>query len=65
MWEHQLTEKELELVEILKTKELTKNEAFVMGYDISRVFLFKCHFHNVLIYESDETDKTKKYGVLV
>ena len=63
MWEHELTKKELELIEILKQQELTKSEALKLGYKISRVFLLKCENHGILIYESDEENLNKKYGV--
>lgn len=64
MWEHRLSEKELKLVELLKQQELTKSEAIKKGYDITRTFLLKCELYGVLIYESDDKDSNKKYGVL-
>ena len=64
MWEHYLTEKELELVEILKQKELTKGEALKLGYQLTRVFLMKCENHGILVYESDDENQKKKYGVV-
>ena len=64
MWEHQLTQKELELVDVLKGKELTRNQATALGYTISDIFLLKCHFHGILIYESVDKDSNKIYGVM-
>ena len=64
MWERRLSKKELELVEVLKQGELTKNEARKKGYEITRLFLMKCHEHDVPIYESDDDFAHKKYGIL-
>ena len=64
MWEHCLTKKDLELVEILKQKEITKGQARLLGYKITEVFLCKCNEYGVLIYETDEKGVKKKYGIL-
>ena len=51
MWEHELSPKELELVELLKKQELSRAQAVKLGYDITSVFLMKCANHGVLLYE--------------
>lgn len=62
-----LTPKELELVELLKTQDMTRGQAHKHGYEITNAFLIKCEQHDVLLYEYDvrEDNKPKiKYGVM-
>lgn len=64
MWEHYLTKRDLELIELLKRKEMTCQEIASFGYKLTRSFLIKCEEYGVPIYESDENDSTKIYGIL-
>lgn len=59
------SEKELELIELLKTKEMTRKEILDAGLPFSVEFLDRCNNHGVLIYQSDEIGMKQKYGVLV
>ena len=64
MGTHNFTQKETELIELLKTQEMTKSQILAKGFVISRVFLMKCEKNGILLYESDEENQNKKYGVL-
>ena len=64
MWEHELTERELKLIEILKTRELTKGQAMELGFKITNAFLIKCENHGVLLYEESVNKNLVKYGVM-
>ena len=59
------SEKELELIELLKKKEMTRKEILDAGLPFSVEFLDRCNNHGVLIYQSDEIGMKQKYGVLV
>lgn len=59
------SEKELELIELLKTKEMTRKEILDAGLPFSVEFLDRCNNHGVLIYQSDEIGMKQKYGVLL
>lgn len=58
------TANELKLIEVLKKEELTKSQARLKGLDISLSFLNKCDCHGILIYESDEDNYKKKFGII-
>jgi hypothetical protein len=64
MHDQELTPKDIELVALLKGRELTRRQVKALGYDITDNFLLKCDFHLVPIYESDDEDQHKIYGVL-
>lgn len=59
------SEKELELIELLKKKEMTRREIIKAGLPFSIEFLDRCNNNGVLIYQSDDIGIKQKYGVLV
>ena len=58
------SEKELELIELLKKKEMTRKEILDAGLPFSVEFLDRCNNHGILIYQSDEVGMKQKYGIL-
>lgn len=64
MHEREFTKDELELVDLLNRREITRAQATSLGYRITDVFLLKCHFHGIPIYESDDNNVNKTYGIL-
>jgi hypothetical protein len=56
--------KELELIELLKKKEMTRKEILDAGFPFSIEFLNRCCNHGVKIYESDDIGLAQSYGVL-
>jgi hypothetical protein len=58
------SEKELELIELLKKKEMTRGEIIKAGFPFSETFLDRCCNHGVAIYESDEIGIKQSYGIL-
>lgn len=59
------SEKELELIELLKKKEMTRKEILDAGLPFSVEFLDRCCNHGITIYESDQIGMKQSYGVLV
>ena len=55
------SEKELELIELLKKKEMTRKEILDAGLPFSVEFLDRCNNHGILIYQSDEVGMKQKY----
>ena len=58
------SEKELELIELLKKNEMTRKEILDAGLPFSVEFLDRCNNHGILIYQSDEVGMKQKYGIL-
>ncbi len=58
------SEKELELIELLKKKEMTRKEILDAGLPFSVEFLDRCNNHGILIYQSDAIGMKQAYGVL-
>ena len=58
------SEKELELIELLKNKEMTRKEIIEAGYPFSETFLDRCCNHGVAIYQSDDIGLKQSFGVL-
>lgn len=56
--------KELELIELLKKKEMTRKEIIDAGLPFSVEFLDRCCNHGVAIYESDDIGINQRYGIL-
>ena len=56
--------KELELIELLKKKEMTRKEIVEAGLPFSVEFLDRCCNHGVAIYQSDEDGMKQAYGIL-
>lgn len=56
--------KELELIELLKKKEMSRKEILDAGLPFSVEFLDRCCNHGITIYESDEIGMNQKYGIL-
>lgn len=59
------TPKELELIELLKKKEMTRKEILDAGLPFSVEFLDRCCNHGIKIYQSDDVGMKQAYGVLV
>ena len=59
------SEKELELIELLKKKEMTRKEILDAGLPFSIEFLDRCCNHGIAIYQSDDKGMKQAYGVLV
>ena len=57
--------KELELIELLKKKEMTRKEIVDAGLPFSVEFLDRCCNHGIAIYESDDIGVKQSYGILV
>ena len=57
--------KELELIELLKKKEMTRKEILDAGLPFSVEFLDRCCNHGIKIYESDQIGMKQSYGVLI
>lgn len=57
--------KELELIELLKKKEMTRKEILDAGLPFSVEFLDRCCNHGIKIYQSDDVGMKQAYGVLV
>ena len=55
---------ELELIELLKKKEMTRKEIVEAGLPFSVEFLDRCCNHGVAIYQSDEVGMKQVYGIL-
>lgn len=64
MGTHAFTTKEKEIIKLLRKNEMTKNQLIKRGYEFDKVFLLKCENNGILLYESDEENSNKKYGVL-
>ena len=58
------SKKELELIELLKKKEMTRGEIVKAGFPFSVEFLDRCCNHGIVIYESDEIGMKQSYGIL-
>lgn len=58
------SEKELELIELLKKKEMTRKEILDAGLPFSVEFLDRCCNHGINIYQSDDVGMKQAYGVL-
>ena len=58
------SKKELELIDILRTKEMTRAEIIKAGLPFSVEFLDRCCNHGILIYQSDEIGMKQTYGIL-
>ena len=56
--------KEIELIEVLKTREMTRKQIVDEGYPFSVEFLDRCCNHGIKIYESDEIGMNQRYGIL-
>ena len=61
---YKFSEEELELIELLKKKEMTRKEIKRAGFPFSVDFFTKCSNNGIMIYESDETGNNQKFGVL-
>ena len=62
---NKFSDKELELIELLKKKEMTRAEIIKRGLPFSVEFLDRCCNHGILIYQSDEIGMNQSYGILV
>lgn len=62
--EEKFSDKELKLIELLKHKEMTREEIVKAGLPYSVEFLDRCCNHGILIYQSDEIGMQQKYGIL-
>lgn len=62
---NKFSDKELELIELLKKKEMTRKEILDKGLPFSVEFLDRCNNHGILIYQSDEIGMNQSYGILV
>lgn len=58
------SKKELELIELLKKKEMTRKEILDAGFPFSDTFLDRCCNHGVTIYQSDDVGMKQSFGVL-
>lgn len=58
------SQKELELIELLKKKEMSREEIIKSGLPYSVEFLDRYCNHGILIYQSDDIGIKQKYGIL-
>lgn len=56
--------KELELIELLKHREMSRDEIVKAGFPYSVEFLDRCNNHGILIYQSDDIGSKQRYGIL-
>ena len=61
---NKFSKEELKLIDILKTKEMTRGEIIKAGLPFSVEFLDRCCNHGILIYQSDEIGVNQRYGIL-